>query len=268
MKSGKIKTIYKGFFIGGTMLVPGVSGGSMAMILGIYNELILAVSSFFKNKKRNALFLSLFVIGAGVGMFIFAKPLLSFIESYTMPMMYFFIGAVAGGVPMIYKYAGIKKISFGSVLYVFVGIILVLFIGCMPEDIFVVADTLQGTRLIIQIMTGFIAAIALVLPGISVSYMLLVMGLYDSTVEAISKLDIVFLLPMGVGLVIGIVSTSKILEKSMINYPKPTYLIILGFILGSMTRVFPGLPVGNGIIMCAALLIAGYNVIRFISKNE
>ena len=87
MKSGKIKTIYKGFFIGGTMLVPGVSGGSMAMILGIYNELILAVSSFFKNKKRNALFLSLFVIGAGVGMFIFAKPLLSFIESYTMPMI-------------------------------------------------------------------------------------------------------------------------------------------------------------------------------------
>ncbi len=268
MEKDKFKTIYKGLIIGGTMLVPGVSGGSMAMILGIYNELISLVSTFFKDKIKNIIFIIMFVISAGIGMFIFAKPLRSLIDSYTLPMMYFFIGTVTGGVPMIYRYAGIKKISIGSSVYVIIGSFLVLLLSYMPEDIFAVTDTLMGTRLIIQIATGFVAAIALVLPGISVSYMLLVMGLYDSTIEAISKLDIYFLMPMGVGLIIGIVSTTKILEKAMTNYPKSTYLIILGFILGSIIQVFPGLPKGYDFIICSVLLITGYNIIRFISNNE
>lgn len=89
----------KGLFVGGTMLVPGVSGGSMAMILGIYHELIASISSFLKHKKESLLFLGVFVIGALVGMALFARPLEALIERFPMPTLYFFIGAVVGGVP-------------------------------------------------------------------------------------------------------------------------------------------------------------------------
>ena len=76
MKENWLKIFLKGLCVGGTMLVPGVSGGSMAMILGIYDKLITSVSSFFACKKRNALFLLLFALGGGAGMLLFANPLL------------------------------------------------------------------------------------------------------------------------------------------------------------------------------------------------
>ena len=111
-------TAIKGLVIGGTMLVPGVSGGSMAMILGIYQKLISAISSFWENKKKNLIFLLLFSAGAVLGMVLFAKPLLRLIDTFPLPTMYFFIGAVAGGVPMICRQAEIKAFSFKIPLYI------------------------------------------------------------------------------------------------------------------------------------------------------
>lgn len=89
-----ITTVIKGICVGGTMLVPGCSGGSMAMILGIYDRLVSSVSSFMKHKKESLCFLALFCVGGGMGMVLFAKPLLSLMERFEMPMLYFFIGAV------------------------------------------------------------------------------------------------------------------------------------------------------------------------------
>ena len=77
-----LDVMYKGFLIGSTMLVPGVSGGSMAIILGIYERLLSAISSFTKNIKENILFLFLFTASAGVGMLVLAKPILSLPESF------------------------------------------------------------------------------------------------------------------------------------------------------------------------------------------
>ena len=93
------------------MMVPGVSGGSMAMILGVYDDLISAVSSFFKNPKGNLIFLGAFTAPALLGMVLFAEPLLNIIESYRLIAMYFFMGAVAGSIPMIYDKARVHRID-------------------------------------------------------------------------------------------------------------------------------------------------------------
>ena len=103
MKENWLKIFLKGLCVGGTMLVPGVSGGSMAMILGIYDKLITSVSSFFACKKRNALFLLLFALGGGAGMLLFANPLLYLPQRYPLVLRWFFIGAVAGSTPMMLK---------------------------------------------------------------------------------------------------------------------------------------------------------------------
>lgn len=101
-------TAAKGAVIGGTMLIPGVSGGSMAMMMGIYDKLIMAVSNFRKDMKKHFFFLLWFCIGAGLGMLIIARPLLHLLEVFPYPTQFFFIGAVVGCVPMIYRKAQIS----------------------------------------------------------------------------------------------------------------------------------------------------------------
>lgn len=262
-----VSVLFRGMCVGGTMLVPGVSGGSMAMILGIYDKLVSSVSSFFKHKKESAVFLLLFCVGAAAGMVLFARPLLALIDKFPMPMMYLFIGAVLGGVPLIYKEAGIKKISWSVILYVIIGIAFVMLFELIPAP----ESALAGNGLlqvIIMVAAGIFAAVALILPGISISYVLLLMGIYDTVMEAIGTLQIVPLIPMGIGLVLGIILTTKLLETAMTRYPVPTYMIILGFILGSVIQVFPGIPQGLEWISCLLALGAGYLIIYLISRAE
>ncbi len=136
MDSNILLNMLKGLFVGGSMLIPGVSGGSMAMILGIYDKLITSVSSFFKHKKQSIIVLGTFVLGAGIGILLFAKPLLYLTDTFTFPMMYLFMGAVVGSIPMIYKKADIKKISLSVILYTILGMAIIFMISLIPEELF------------------------------------------------------------------------------------------------------------------------------------
>ena len=265
--NGTPKTVAKGVIVGGTMLVPGVSGGSMAIILGIYDDLIYSVSSFMKHKRASLMFLILFSLGGALGMFLFSRPILYMIETFPKPTLYFFMGAVLGSVPMIFRKSELKGFSIRGLCYVVAGVVIVMGVSFVPavgSDSALEADI---TGMAFLALAGFIAAIALVLPGISVSYLLLILGLYDETMTAISQMYMPFLLPLGIGLVLGIILTTKILEKAMTDYPQPTYLMILGFVLGSLEEVFPGIPAGAEMIVCIITLAAGIGIIYFISNR-
>ncbi len=266
-KNNNIRVMIKGLFIGGTMLVPGVSGGTMAMILGIYDNLISSVSSFMKNKTENFRFLLLFAAGGILGMFLFSRPILYLIENFTMPTLFFFMGAVIGGVPFIFRKSQLKKASWKGLIYIAAGIIIVLGISFIPAGGHH-TDISAGVGIIYLVFAGFIAAVALILPGISVSYMLLIMGLYDRTMMAISQAQIPFLIPLAAGLILGIILTARVLENAMNRFPQPTYLIILGFVLGSLAEVFPGIPSGIDIAVCAITFAAGAAAILILSKVE
>lgn len=260
--------LLKGIIIGGTMLVPGVSGGSMAMILGIYDRLISAVSSFSTHKKDNFILLSVFSSGAVSGMLILASPILKLIELYRFPAMFFFIGAVAGGIPMIYKQSEMKNISWKTFAYLAAGIFAVLAISFIPSDIFSGNPGSAVYRTALLLVSGIISAAALILPGISVSYMLLIMGMYDEVIEAISGIHLPYLIPLGAGLLGGIFLTAKLLEKAMKKHPQPTYLIIMGFIVGSVIKVFPGLPSGIQVPISLVTFLVGFTAIFALSKSE
>lgn len=263
-----ILTAVKGAVIGGTMLVPGVSGGSMAMILGIYDKLISSVSSFMKHKRKSFFFLLVFSIGAVLGMILFAKPILSLIDNFPMQTMYFFIGAVAGGIPMICREAKIKSFSWRIPVYTLLGVLSVLALSMLPVP---AADSHAEAGIssfLLLVVSGFIAAVALILPGISVSYLLLLIGLYDETMKAISEFYIPFLIPLAIGLGAGIILTTKLLEKVMARYPRPTYLVILGFILGSVINIFPGLPSLGELLVCIVTFSAGFTAIFLLSRKE
>lgn len=266
MQKSMINTALKGMCVGSTMLVPGVSGGSMAMILGVYDRLVTSVSSFRKHKKESLIFLGIFSMGGAAGMFLFANPILYLIEQYTMPMLYFFIGAVAGGIPLMYRQSKTKGFSFKAILYTVIGMAVVLLMTLFPQGKIQQIQSASGVGILM--LAGFLAAIALVLPGISVSFMLLVMGLYETIIEAIGDFRLAVLIPFGIGILLGIILTTKFLEIAMNRYPKPTYLMIMGFILGSVAEIFPGIPTGIEWLTCTLMLIAGYGIIWLISKES
>lgn len=268
MKKNVIVNFLKGMCIGGTMTVPGISGGSMAMILGIYDKLISSVNRAVKFDKKSIIFLLEVLLGGGIGIILFSGLVLKMIELYTMPVTYFFIGAVLGGTPMIYRSAKVTKFTPSAIIYPIIGIVIVSLIALLPEGVFDPSLNSGVRGFFIQIIGGVIIAIALVLPGISVSQMLLMLGLYETVMGAASSLNILPIIPIAVGALIGTLSTAKVMDKAMVKFPQATYLIIFGFVLGSVRELFPGVPFGFEIPLCILTAALGFYVVYLISEKS
>lgn len=234
MEENRWKIITKGLVIGATMMVPGVSGGTMAIILGIYDRLISAVSSFGRDVKENLLFLTVFGLSAGVGMFLFSTPVSWLLEHYKIPTISFFIVVILCGVPVIGRKSGVEKVRFSVIMYMLLGAIMVVCISKIPENVFH-TESFPG-----MILAGILSAAALIFPGISFSHFLLVLGIYDQLLKAVQTLNMRFLFPLGAGVLLGVILLSRLLESLMTKYPKQTYMIILGFILGSVGEIIAG----------------------------
>ena len=261
--------IFKGFFVGGTMMVPGVSGGSMAMILGIYSRLIESIATFRKNPAKNASFLIKFCIGAVFGIALFSRFIITpLLALFPLQVSYFFLGAVAGGVPMIYKTAGVKKFSLNAIIYPVIGIIAVLLLGIIPQGLFAPSDSFSLSNILLQMLGGVIIAIGLILPGVSVSQLILMLGLYSSVISALNTFNLLPFLPMVVGVLTGCLVSAKLMDKAMKKHPEPTYLIVFGFLLGSLTELFPGIPFGMDIPICLLTFAAGFCFIFFLQLME
>lgn len=257
-----ILVIIKGLITGSAMLVPGMSGASTAIILGIYDKLLDAVGNFRQNIKGNLKLLLMFSAGAAAGIALFARVVSGIIEAYPMPSMYFFSGAAAGSVPMIFRASRISSRSFGWIIYSAIGAAAVFIMSKLPVLTF--SSELSGT--IYLLMSGFILSAALILPGISVSYMLLVMGLYERTAAAAGSLDIAFLLPLAAGLTAGVFLISKLLSRAMTRHPGKAYPLILGFMIGSLADMLPGVPAASEILICLLAAAAGFVVVYNVSR--
>ena len=116
-------------------------------------------------------------------------------------------------------------------------------------------------KLIMILIAGIIIAVALILPGISTSFLLLALGLYEDFLRAVQEFDMGFLIPLGIGVVLGVLLTTKALEYCLKQHPTPTYLMILGFILGSFGEIYIGWPVATqSKIVCVIALIIGAGI--------
>lgn len=265
-----LKTIVKGFIVGSSMMIPGVSGGSMAMILGEYDRLILSIPSLFSRKTflGSLKYLSVFVLAALAGIVIVARPLEILINRYALIIMYLFLGAVCGTIPMMVRKAHSEGFDLKSLVCVILGIILVFSIELIPEGVFNPSLDSGFFDILIQVFGGILVSVGLVLPGISTSYLLLVLGLYEPIIEALSNNQFTLLIPIVLGLLVGILALTKILEIAMSRYPKITYMMILGFLLGSIKEIYPGLPSGIGILIAIILFVIGFFVVYKLSLFE
>ena len=259
--------ILKGLWIGATMMVPGVSGGTMAMVLGIYDRLISALNGLRTKFRQTFPLLCVFGVSAVIGMVLFSIPVSIILEKFPVLSLYFFIGAVCGGVPLILRSAKVKKPEPSVIGYPLLGFAVAYAIGKLPEGLFVPDATLTLQTVILLLVAGVVLAVALILPGISVSYMLLVLGLYETVVNAVKGLQILVLLPLAVGALVGAFATAQIMEKAIAKHPRGTYLIILGFIIGSVVEIFPGITLGT-LLPAVVLFALGIAFIYAISREE
>lgn len=261
-------TLVKGFIIGASMLIPGVSGGTMAIILGIYDELIHAVSTLSKNFKENALLLVQFVAAALVGIILLSGPMLSAVTRYEKPMMFLFLGAILGSIPPLYRKVKVDRIKAVNIVVALLGAFIAVMTNYLPADMVRMGEGFNLANFIMLIVAGVIIAVALVLPGISASYILLMMGMYDMTLRAIKEMQYQFLIPLAIGVIAGTLLTAGVLERQMQRHPQFTYMLIIGFMLGSIVAVFPGVPKGLEILLCLVTFTVGFSVIRCIGKQK
>lgn len=281
MSKIKWSNLWKGFAMGTTDLVPGVSGGTIALLLGIYDDFIRSISGIFSKRFWESL---KFLIPIGLGMVIaigvLSKLINYLLSTHTVPTMFFFIGLIGGIIPYLLKTSKFKQ-TFSTLHY----ILLVLGIVIIVVIIVVITLlnngdkhagetlTLNSGLVIKYFIAGMCASSAMLLPGISGSFMLLVFGVYGTVMFAISEFmslnfaAIPILLTVGFGVICGFLFSSKLIQYLLSYYTFLTYALIIGFVIGSLYAVFPGLP-GTFIIWIISIitLILGFIISYKLGK--
>lgn len=244
----------KGMFIGVANIIPGVSGGTMAVSLGIYDDLIVSITHLVKEWKKSIQFLTPIVLGAATGVILFSYLITLLLTQYTLPTALTFVGLILGGVPILFQAFSQalreKKeqmgVAHGLVFSLFFAIIVVM--SLMKES----GDTLSaievsGMNILVMLLIGMIASATMVIPGISGSLVLMIIGYYYGLIntlrsffEAVRHVDmanimngLVLLVPFGIGVLFGGALISKLIEYLFHHYASLTYSAILGLVIAS-----------------------------------
>jgi len=264
------KNIYRGFFMGVSDIVPGVSGGTIAVLLGIYDRLIASINGLFsKEWKRHLGFLIPLGIGAGLALFSLSHLMEWLIDTYPVPTFYTFIGLIIGVLPFLFHESGAKN-NFKLIHYILLVlgiIILVLLPEAQGEGKAIVERTIDVY--ITLFFAGFLASAAMILPGISGSFILLIMGVYLTVINGLKELDIPVILTVGFGILIGLLTMSKVINYFLTHYRTATFALIIGLVIGSVFVIYPGMPTGLIMwIISIATFVTGLLIAYLLGRIE
>ena len=254
-----IKNIIKGFLIGASILIPGLSGGTTAIILGVYTNILDAVDSFLKNFKKNTIFLSLISLGGLLGFYFCSFPIKYILNNFQLLFSYFVIGVILGSVPMFYesKYS----LTIKNVIIFLTGFFLIFAFDILNK--FNIINNAEITTLII---TASLSAVALVLPGISLTNILIAFGYYDKIILSINTADLNFLFKFASVTFISLLLFTKILNKAYKKYPVSINMLILGMVIASIKQIFIRLPTSVEILSCLFMMLSGFFAALFLVR--
>ncbi len=261
----------KGAIFGIANIIPGVSGGTIALTMGVYEDLISSISHFFKNPKNSLKFIIPFAIGAGLSILLMSKLISYCLSKFPFPTTLFFVGLILGGVPLLtrkVKKEKTKPLHMILFFLTFAFVMILNFIKSGTNTIDLISPTVL-TYLLLGLV-GMIAAATMVIPGISGSFVLMLLGFYEPIVNTVGALtdfsllahNLAILLPFGIGVVIGIILIAKLIEYLFAKYEIPTYYAILGFVIASILTLVIGaitesLSIPSIIVGLITLIIGG-----------
>lgn len=251
----------KGIIIGIGAILPGISGGSLAVIFGLYEKLIHAVSNFFQNPKKNFLFLAVVGTGAGFGIVLFSNIQKFLFTHYEIPTMFLLCGLFLGTIPVLFKQANKKGFSNFCLIPFFTAFLISLYMsltGNSSAEISQESFYLNFGNFIYIFIIGFIMAGSLVIPGVSGTVLLMLTGSYGFFLKIISDIKYIFLfpfisnsindgiirnililIPLCAGLAAGIFLFSRLMGFLLEKSYSYTYYAVLGFMLGSVPELVP-----------------------------
>lgn len=251
----------KGIFIGTGFILPGVSGGALAAIFGIYERMISFVANIRKNFVKNVIFFLPVGLGGIFGMFLLSFAVSYFLDAYEVQILWFFIGCILGTLPALWKQAGkkgrdIKHIAIMAVSGV-LGYALLLFgdsfgVGSVPQNI--------ATWL----MAGGLIGLGVIVPGLSPSNFLVYMGMYKDMADGIKTMDLAVVIPIGIGAAVIVLTLSKVMDYIFNRAYAGLFHFILGIVFASTVMIVPTgfnyLSVGTLllVVLCVAGIALGY----------
>lgn len=270
--------VLAGVLFGLANVIPGVSGGTMAVVFGVYERLIGILSDPIKGIKKEWKFILVFGVGAVIGILAFGKLMNWLLERYPAQSAMFFVGVILGSLPMLFKSSfmqgGKVRVTAGTLIAFLVGFgIMIPMIAAGNTDEAKEAakagaalGSVDVGQALLMLVYGVIASSTMIIPGISGSFVLLLLGVYGKIIAAVAALTssnlmsaVILLLPFGIGVVLGLVFCSKLIKFLLKKYPNITYAAIFGFVVGSIGCVFPGFK--NIDLIGVIALIAGIVVL-------
>lgn len=267
---GYLILVLKGIVYGVTNLLPGIGGGLILIVLGIYQQFVSSVGNFFldlKNWRKNLAFLIPLLIGAAIGMVVFAKGVTYVMENYNVISMFFFMGLVIGTIPSVLKQTGDMRLTFKRLVALVLGMLVVVLFKYAERQSLQAGWNTNANSLggfLYCFVCNLLAGGASVTPGMDGSYVWMLTGIYQPVMEAIgsvtglkdifasagvlpalSSVHWAMLLATGFGAIIGMIFFSKLIDLAIKNKPSGTYYFILGLVIASIYGLWPSTQIAG-----------------------
>lgn len=272
-----LKQIVQGAVVGVANIIPGVSGGTMLVAMGLYDRLIHAITHLRSEFKKSLELLFPILIGAGLAIVILSRLFEFLFEYYPIPTNFAFCGLIAGSLPFIFEKVKGHKVTIGKVIPFFIFFAIVVGMALLGETDGKAADVSFNFINVTKLLgVGIIAAATMVIPGVSGSMMLMLMGYYNTILKSINQfidallafdLQDIFvqcgiLVPLGIGVVLGIFLIAKLIEILFARAEIHAYYAIIGLIMASPIAILLGIDWNGWTILQVALgiffFIAGW----------
>lgn len=286
-----VQLLFIGIAIGMANVIPGVSGSTMAVVFNIYDRFVNAITLNIKKLIENRRFVIPVVGGMALGVLLFSKLITVLYENFPVQTDYFFTGLIIGSIPMLFSFMTKKqdgqkftaKKTISVVICALAGFAVLIGFGLLGSDV----DTAKEMSISLPQWTfplalhifaaGFVGAIAMIIPGISGSLLMLIMGVYPIVMKSIPALFVpsqtlqafFLLLPNGIGVLAGLLCGAWIVKTFLRIAPNQTYAVIFGLIAGSAIQLFPGIKGISGVlsgIACLLCVLTGIFLAYFSSK--
>ena len=273
----KIVLMIKGFLFGIANIIPGVSGGTLALTMGVYEDLIESISHFFKDVRKSLKFLCVFGLGAILSILLMSKVISLSLDKFPFPTTLFFVGLIIGGIPLLTRKVRKNKVKPFNVLLFLITFGIVIGMAFMQEGNNVVSlSNVTPWMMFLLFIVGMVAAATMVIPGVSGSFVLMLLGFYKPVVNTVSQLtdfsmlghNLLVLVPFGIGVLLGIVLIAKLIEFLFNKYELSTYYAILGFLIASIFTLcatlfgvdFSNIEVVVGVVLFVIAAVIGYKL--------
>lgn len=255
----------KGILIGAGCILPGISSGVLCVIFGIYEKLLDSILNFFTDIRKNFKFLLPISLGGLIGIILFSNILKFLLYKYELQTKAIFIGLILGGVVLLFKDIRKKeKIRVNNIVYLIISLLIGILMVYFENKIG--TQNIENVSYIYLILSGILMSVGIVVPGVSSTIILMLLGVYSLYLSSVSTFYLPVIIPLAIGIIIGSLIFMKIIKYLLDNFYAQTMFSIIGFTLGSVFVLLPEINTMLEMIITLVCIVCGYYSINIINN--